>query len=32
LYKVKFLRKFQTTTDAEGQRTKIFDKFHNVKA
>jgi len=32
LYKVKFLRKFQRTTDAEGQRTRIFDKFHNIKA
>lgn len=32
LYKIKFLRKVQKTTDAEGQRTRIFDKFHNIKA
>lgn len=32
LYRMKFLRKVQQTNDAEGQRTKIFDKFHNVKA
>ncbi|PIS14529.1 hypothetical protein COT64_02125 [Candidatus Shapirobacteria bacterium CG09_land_8_20_14_0_10_39_12] len=32
LYKLKFQRRIQKTTDAEGQRTKIFDKFHNMKA
>jgi len=32
LYKFKFLRQYQLTKDAEGQRTKIFDKFHNIKA
>ncbi|MCL5090551.1 MAG: hypothetical protein M1514_00930 [Patescibacteria group bacterium] len=32
LYKFKFQRKFQETKDTEGQRTKIFDKFHNIKA
>lgn len=32
LYRLKFLRKVQKTTDAEGGRAKIFDKFHNIKA
>lgn len=32
LYKLKFYRRVQKTTDAQGQRTKIFDKFHNAKA
>lgn len=32
LYKLKFQRKVQKTTDIEGKRTKIFDKFHNIKA
>lgn len=32
LYKIKFLRKAQVTKDAEGQRTRIFDRFHNIKA
>lgn len=32
LYKIKFLRQVQKTTDAEGRRTKVFDKFHNIKA
>lgn len=32
LYKIKFTRKIQITTDTEGQRTRIFDKFHNIKA
>lgn len=32
LYKMKFTRKIQHTKDAEGQRTKIFDKFNNAKA
>jgi len=32
LYRLKFLRKVQKTTDAEGERTKVFDKFHNIKA
>lgn len=32
LYKVKFLRKVQVTKDAEGHRTRIFDRFHNIKA
>lgn len=32
LYRMKFYRRVQTTKDAEGNRTKIFDKFHNIKA
>jgi len=32
LYKLKFQRKEQKTLDVEGNRTKIFDKFHNIKA
>lgn len=32
LYKLRFYRRFQKTTDTEGQHTKIFDKFHNFKA
>lgn len=32
LYRVKFIRKVQKTTDTLGNRTKIFDKFHNIKA
>lgn len=32
LYRLKFQRRIQKTTDAEGQRTKIFDKFNNIKA
>jgi len=32
LYKIKFTRKIQNTKDAQGNRTKIFDKFHNIKA
>jgi phospho-N-acetylmuramoyl-pentapeptide-transferase len=32
LYKMKFYRRVQKTKDAEGNRTKIFDKFHNIKA
>lgn len=32
LYKMKFLRGIQKTTDAEGRRAKIFDRFHNIKA
>jgi len=32
LYKLKFFRRVQKTTDVEGNRTKIFDKFHNAKA
>lgn len=32
LYKLKFYRRVQITKDAEGNRTKIFDKFHNFKA
>lgn len=32
LYRLKFFKRIQTTTDAEGQRTKIFDKLHNIKA
>jgi len=29
---MKFLRKVQKTTDAQGVRAKIFDKFNNIKA
>ncbi len=32
LYKLKFFRRIQKTTDAEGKQTKIFDKFNNMKA
>lgn len=32
LYKMKFLRRVQVTKDAEGKQTRIFDKFHNIKA
>lgn len=32
LYRIKFQRKAQQTTDAFGQRTPIFDKFHKGKA
>lgn len=32
LYKLKFYRRVQKTTDSEGNRTKIFDKFNNMKA
>lgn len=32
LYKMKFLRRIQRTTDAQGVRAKIFDKFNNIKA
>lgn len=32
LYKLKFLRKIQKTKDFLGQRTPIFDKFHQIKA
>ncbi len=32
LYKMKFYRRVQQTKDAEGQRTRIFDKFNNMKA
>lgn len=32
LYKLKFYRRIQTTTDAEGKQAKIFDKFNNIKA
>lgn len=32
LYKMKFLRRIQKTTDAQGARAKIFDKFNNIKA
>lgn len=32
LYKMKFLRRIQKTTDAQGVRAKIFDKFNNIKA
>lgn len=31
LYKLKFQRKKQTTTDFLNQKTPIFDKFHNIK-
>lgn len=31
LYKLKFQRQKQTTTDFLNQKTPIFDKFHNVK-
>lgn len=32
LYKLKFYRRVQKTTDLEGKRTMIFDKFNNIKA
>lgn len=32
LYKLKFFRRVQKTTDLEGNRTKIFDRFNNIKA
>lgn len=32
LYKLKFFRRVQKTTDAEGKHAKIFDKFNNIKA
>lgn len=32
LYRMKFLRRIQKTTDAQGVRAKIFDKFNNIKA
>jgi phospho-N-acetylmuramoyl-pentapeptide-transferase len=32
LYKLKFQRQHQTTTDFQNKRTPIFDKFHNSKA
>ncbi len=32
LYKLKFFRRVQKTTDVEGKRTIIFDKFNNIKA
>lgn len=32
LYKMKFFRRVQKTMDAEGNQTKIFDKFNNPKA
>lgn len=32
LYKLKFFRRVQKTTDVEGNRTIIFDKFNNIKA
>lgn len=32
LYKLKFQRQLQKTTDFQNKRTPIFDKFHNVKA
>lgn len=32
LYKLKFFRRVQKTTDAQGNQTKIFDKFNNNKA
>lgn len=32
LYRLKFLRAQQVTTDAFGKRTPIFDKFHKSKA
>lgn len=32
LYRLKFQRRIQNTTDAEGNRAKIFDKFNNIKA
>lgn len=31
LYRLKFQRKKQTTTDFQNKRTPIFDKFHNYK-
>lgn len=31
LYKLKFQRQKQITTDFQNQRTPIFDKFHNIK-
>lgn len=31
LYRLKFQRQLQTTTDFLNKRTPIFDKFHNVK-
>ena len=32
LYKLKFQRQLQKTTDFQNKRTPIFDKFHNIKA
>ncbi|MDD4938441.1 MAG: hypothetical protein PHX34_05570 [Candidatus Shapirobacteria bacterium] len=32
LYKLKFQRHKQTTTDFQNKRTPIFDKFHNLKS
>lgn len=32
LYKLKFYRRVQKTTDLEGKRTMVFDKFNNIKA
>jgi phospho-N-acetylmuramoyl-pentapeptide-transferase len=32
LYRLKFQRQLQTTTDFQNKRTPIFDKFHNSKA
>jgi len=32
LYRLKFQRQRQTTTDFQNKKTPIFDKFHNVKA
>jgi phospho-N-acetylmuramoyl-pentapeptide-transferase len=32
LYKLKFQRQIQKTTDFQKKRTRIFDKFHNLKS
>jgi len=32
LYRLKFFRRVQVTKDVQGNRTRIFDKFHNAKA
>lgn len=32
LYKLKFQRQIQKTTDFQNKRTAIFDKFHNIKS
>jgi phospho-N-acetylmuramoyl-pentapeptide-transferase len=31
LYKLKFQRQLQSTTDFQNKKTPIFDKFHNIK-